>query len=782
MLKNILFIAFSLFSVGVMAQNGSIKGKVTTSDDQPAQFVNVYIKSTNKGSVTDAAGQFEINNLKPGKYLIVASFIGLKSKQEEIEVTENNASTVSFILEEDGQELKEVVVTADPGQYVTDYPSVSLRLKTPLLETPQNIQVVNAQILKDQQIFDMREGIIRNVSGATQSEHWETYARIVMRGSRITSFRNGMNVSSTWGPLTEDMSMVERIEFVKGPAGFMLAAGEPSGFYNVVTKKPTGMTKSEMGMTIGSFGTYRGTLDFDGKLSKDGKILYRLNLMGQQKGSHRPYEFNDRVSIAPVIKFQINERSSLTAEYTLQHVSMSPIGSSYAFSPTKLGDLPVNFTTLEPNMRPTTAKDQSLFLTFSNALSENWRFTGQLAYQRFDQVGESLWPSGFKPGTDTLVRGMTIWDVLGIVKVGQFFVNGDVQTGKIKHRILAGVDMGNNSSYQDYWQSAQFDGTKGFNVYTPTYGTIAGSAYPVFDRSLDIRERGAIASTQYSAIYVQDELHLLEDKLRLTIAGRYTNTDDNTYTASTIKDKFTPRIGVSYSINTNTSAYAVFDQSFIPQAGATFDGKPFDPLTGDNIEIGLKKQWLNGQWTAGVAAYQITMNNVLTGDPQHQNFSIQVGQTQTQGVEFDLRGQLFEGLNVTMNYAYTDGQVTEDTDETQIGKQTPGTDKHIANAWLTYRFEQGTVKGLGISFGVQHAAERSAWYAAYDKTVDPTMPSYTRFDAALSYNFGKMGVSLNVNNLFDAELISGTYYSWSQFYFWQAEALRNYRLSVNYRF
>ncbi|MEI9910333.1 MAG: TonB-dependent receptor plug domain-containing protein [Bacteroidota bacterium] len=70
----------------------------------------------------------------------------------------------------------------------------------------------------------MRESVIRNVSGATASEHWETYARIVMRGSRIAAFRNGMNVQETWGPLTEDMSMVERIEFVKGPAGFMLAS------------------------------------------------------------------------------------------------------------------------------------------------------------------------------------------------------------------------------------------------------------------------------------------------------------------------------------------------------------------------------------------------------------------------------------------------------------------------------------------------------------------------------------------------------------------------------
>lgn len=73
-------------------------------------------------------------------------------------------------------------------------------------------------------------------------EHWDN---INMRGSQVTAFRNGMNVKMPWGTLAEDMSMVERIEFVKGPAGFMMGNGDPSGFYNVVTKKPTGVNKGE---------------------------------------------------------------------------------------------------------------------------------------------------------------------------------------------------------------------------------------------------------------------------------------------------------------------------------------------------------------------------------------------------------------------------------------------------------------------------------------------------------------------------------------------------------
>ena len=246
----------------VFAQNITLKGKVSTSDGQAAEFVNVVIKGLAKGTVADENGQYAFNDLKAGTYTVQASYVGLKAQNKQVVLKENESAVLNFELEVDANELMEVVVLANPSKYVTDYPSVSLRLKTPLLEVPQNIQVITKQVLQDQQIFDMLEGVTRNVSGASRVEHWDNYAQINMRGSQIAGFRNGMNVQSTWGPLAEDMSMVERIEFVKGPAGFMLANGEPSGFYNVVTKKPTGFTKGEVGLTVGSFGTYRSTLDF----------------------------------------------------------------------------------------------------------------------------------------------------------------------------------------------------------------------------------------------------------------------------------------------------------------------------------------------------------------------------------------------------------------------------------------------------------------------------------------------------------------------------------------
>lgn len=763
------------------AQTGTLKGVIKTSDGNPAESVTIIVKGTGKGALSDKDGAYEITNLKPGTYTIEASLAGLKAQSKKIDISEAQTASLDFMLEENRAQLQTVLVTANPSKYVTDYPSISLRLKTPLIELPQNIQVITRQTLVDQQIFDMRENVIRNVSGATASEHWETYARIVMRGSRIAAFRNGMNVQATWGPLAEDMSMVERIEFVKGPAGFMLASGEPSGFYNVVTKKPTGINKGEVGLTVGSFGTYRSNIDIDGLLSKDGKLQYRLNLMGQLKGTQRQFEYNNRVSVAPVLKYQFNPGTSLTAEYTYQYVNMSPIGSSYVFSPKKLGDLPGNFSTLEGNMDPAVINDHSFLVTLSHRLNANWKFTGQLAYLKFMQTGSSLWASGFTG--DTLNRTLSVWDVLGETKVGQFFVNGDVVTGSVKHRILTGLDMGDKDFYHDFNQSGPIAGSTGFNVYKPVYGNVAPTGYPTFDRSRSVKQRGVHYNNEYSAFYLQDEIRLLKEKLRLTIAGRYSVTGDaDPYSGDVDAKKFTPRVGVSYSINPSTSIYAVYDESFIPQAGATFAGEKFKPVTGSNKEMGIKREWLNGRWTASAAVYEITKNNELAPDPQHQYFSVQLGQTKTKGVELDVRGQLFTGLDVTMNYAYTDAEITEDTESKQVGKQIPGTDKHIANIWLSYRIPSGKAKGLGVSFGASSAAGRTSWYGAYDRTVDATMPDYTRFDAAASYQFEKFGIALNVNNLFNAKLLSGGYYSWSKFYYWQVEAPRNARLSFTYKF
>ncbi|MEZ0541781.1 TonB-dependent siderophore receptor [Fibrella arboris] len=776
-MNRLLTISFLLISLCAAAQTATIKGRITTSDGQPAEFVNVVLKGTNRGTTANQTGDYELTNLKAGNYTLQASFVGLEAQNKAVTLTDGQTLDLDIMISSDSRQLQEVVVLANPSKYVADYPSISLRLRTPLLEIPQNIQVVTKQVLQDQQIFDMLEGVTRNVSGVTRAEHWDNYAQLNMRGSRIAAFRNGMNIEMPFGPLTEDMSMVERIEFVKGPAGFMLANGEPSGFYNVVTKKPTGINKGEASMTLGSFNLYRSTVDLDGMLSKDGKLLYRLNVLGQAKGSHRDFEYNNRVSVVPVIRYKFNDRTSLTAEYTYQYSQMSMIGSNYAFSSKGYGDLPVNFTSAEPNMSPTNINDHSLFLTLSHAIDDNWKFTGQVAYMAYNQVGQSIWPSGISG--DTLKRGASIWDTQGTNRLGQFFVNGEVHTGAVVHRMLAGLDMGQKEYIADWSQGGSFPGLL---LSNPVYGQVPGSAYPTYDRSLSLRERGVNYNQSYTGIYAQDEIHLLADRLKLTIAGRYTTSQNVDPYSGTVKaGKFTPRLGFSYLLNKTTSVYGVYDQAYVPQAGGDFAGNSFKPITGTNNEIGLKKEWLGGLWTSTLSAYRITKNNVLTADPIHQNFSVQLGQTQTQGIEMDLRGQVVHGLDLTLNYAYTDSKVTKDTRLENVGVAVPGSTRHIANAWLSYKATGGTLRGWGVSLGGQYQEGRSSWYV-FDGTSQ-AMKEYVRLDGAVSYTTNRFSVAFNVNNLLNSYLyVGGAYYTYSNYYFWQTEPPRNSRLTVAYRF
>lgn len=782
------------------SKSAIVKGRIFTADSEPASMVSVSLKGTSKGSTTNSKGEFEIRNIEPGTYTLITSFIGLETKEQSFEIEAGQTKTIADIyLAENAKQLKDVVISASRERYTTDKISSSLRLSTPLIETPQNIQVVTKDVLKDQQIISMSDGLIRNVSGLTRSEHWgDLYANISARGSQIQAFRNGFNVvNSYWGPLTEDMSFVETIEFVKGPAGFMLSSGDPSGLYNVVTKKPTGITKGEAAITAGSFGLFRTTLDLDGKLHKDGKLLYRLNLSAQNKNAHRPNEYNDRYAIAPVISYQLDESTKLTFEYNYQRANMSNVGSFYIFSPEAFESLPVDFTMLPGGTEGTKINDHSVYVNLQHQINTNWKVTGQVAHFIYNQVGSSMWPTAvFEDGT--VIRNIGIWDSRSKMTMAQIFANGEVTTGQVRHRILAGVDLGAKEYMADWGQSHDLDSaTNPFDPRNPNLG-VPITGYPKFDRTTPLAERaqaaGGLQDQHYTSIYVQDELGFLDNRVRLTLAGRFTDLQQSAWGAEPDKAQhFTPRAGLSASLNKQLSAYALYDQAFIPQTGVLKNGGKVQPITGNNMEIGVKKEWFGG-WNTTLSVYRIFKNNELTADPANplSGMSIELGQKRAQGVEFDLRGTIVNGLNLIANYAYTDSRISKlaegvtelDGVSVEVGSLVPGFAKHTLNTWFSYKVQNGVLKGAGISAGYTALLDRATYWEA-SPDPDKQMRDYFKVDAGLFWEKDKIRFTANVFNLLDEYLYSGSYESWTTpapSYCWQTEAPRNVRFSVAYSF
>jgi iron complex outermembrane receptor protein len=764
---------------------GIIKGKISTSDGKSAPDITVLIKGTTRGTTTDQQGMFELRKIREGNYTLLLSHPGLETIEKVVVVHENKISNADIQMKISGKELAAVVVTSN-RKFSTGRLSPSLRLSSTIIETPQNIQVITKGILTDQQSFDMLEGIQRNVSGAQRLEHWDNSARINMRGSNLTAFRNGMNVQMPWGPLTEDMSMVDRIEFVKGPAGFMLANGEPGGFYNVVTKKPSGITKGELSFSLGSFNLFRSTADFDGKLSKNGKLLYRFNMMGQLKNSHRENEFSNRYSIVPVLRYLVDDRTSVILEFTHQFSQMSVIGSNYAFSKARYGDLPREFTIAEANIDPAHISENSVQATLEHRFNDDWKFTAQAGFIKYNMVGECIWPRSISETNDSLMqRGISIWDALALNRSEQMFLNGNLYSGAITHNLLFGIDVAAKDYYADWNQGAPL-GDSNFNIYKPVYGAVYAEEIPNWNRSQSVRERGVHYNNSFSSLYAQDEMGFFNNKLRLTLGARYTtNKNVDAYNGTAENSKYTPRVGVSYSIDRSTSAYMVYDESFVANYGTDWQGKSFDPLTGVNIEAGIKKDWLNGKWISTVSTYQIKRNNVLSTDTDHPNpntgqftYQRQTGQQETRGVEVDVKGELARNLEAVVNYAFTEARVTKDSDPKIVGNMVAGATKHTQNTWLAYKVRYGKLSGFRFSIGYQYQSKRSSWHVSDNS--ENALPDYFRLDGGISFQTGKFDVIFNVNNLTNKYLYSGAPYS--NMFYWQTEPGINSRLSVSYKF
>lgn len=781
------------------AQNGAVKGTVMTSDGHPAEFVNISIDKSSKGTVADRLGKFEIKNLASGTYTVVASFVGLETQRKTVEVRTGEVALVEFLLSEDTKRLEEIVISGAAAGYTTNRTSTTLRLNSPLIETPQNIQVVTREMLKDQQVISMSDGVIRNVSGAVRQEHWgDLYTNIVSRGSQVQAFRNGFNVvNSYWGPLTEDMSFVDHIEFVKGPAGFMLSSGDPSGLYNVVTKKPTGMTKGEATITAGSFGLLRSTVDLDGKLSGDGKLLYRLNLAAQNKNSFRPNEYNDRYAVAPVISYQVDEKTTVSLEYNYQRANMSNVGSFYVFSQDGFATLPGEHTALPAGSPGTKINDHGIYLNLQHELNNEWKMTAQVAKMLYDQVGYSMWPSVANQD-GTYVRNISIWDSHSDMTMAQVFLNGEMQTGAVRHRILSGIDMATKEYIADWGQAHDLDSPDNpFDPRNPNLG-IPVTGFPRFDRETPLKERaqlaGGLQDQRYTSVYLQDELGFLDNQIRLTLAGRYTHLQQSQYGGEPQEAKhFTPRVGLSASLTKQLAVYALYDQAFVPQSGIMANGGKVQPITGNNMEFGIKKDWSAG-WNTTLAFYRILKNNELTADPMNPTSgqSIELGRKRSQGIELDVRGTIAEGLNLVANYAYTDSRVIEVAEGVTFpeeGSIVPGFAKHTVNTWLNYKISNGPLNGLGMSAGFTFLGDRATYWEA-SPDPDKQMENYVKVDAGLFWEGGKLKVTMNVFNLFDKYLYSGSYESWladadlapAPMYSYQVEAPRNARFSIAYSF
>lgn len=773
-----------------------IKGKVTANGNGiPIAGATVRISAasaTGSGiqpisGTTNPSGLFELSSdRKAGE--ITVSHLGYQTRILNLE------STAQFIeitlTANQGQDLDAVQITSKYyKKYSLNTVSSALRLQSPLINVSQNIQEISNEIIYDQGLFNMNDGITRNVSGVIRQEVANNLGPYMfMRGGLISTLRNGIDLTPIYrGPIAEDAAIIDRVEFIKGPSGFMNNIGDPAGTFNVMTKQPTGQNRYSANVMLGSWDLYRASADLDGTLTKDKKLQYRLNVMGLRTNSFQETDFTKQFLVAPVLKYQISDKTFISAEYMYQHLNYGLI-SPIVMTPIGFGTLPNNFTINEPAVQPYDVSDHTGIFTFSHSFSKNWSVTARGAFMRNQKEGVYLWVTGVNPANPNVLLRNPKYDLdRATVFSQQAFVNGKVKTGEVNHQILAGVDLNQKKFIADAYIS--YDTYKDANGVTQlTYypldvtNPVYGAAVPAYTTPGGIHNGNTNQQIKYYSIYAIDELGFFEDRLRLTLGARFTsvNTDNivsKVITGSSDK-KVTSRIGLSYSLTPDLSFYALYDRTIVPQTGTTSGGEAIKPLSGVNHEIGIKKNWFNSKWNTTLAFYKINRDNIVSADPDNALYRVQVGETSSKGIDLDIMGEIVKGLNVVINYAYNDAKVDHDANPLLIGARTPVYVKHVQNTWLNYELPEQMLKGVSLSLGYQYQAGRGDRYV--NASPKPA-PDYFRVDGGLGYKKQHFRINLMVNNLLNKHLIATPWYR-GGLYYWVPQPSVNGRLSISYSF
>ncbi|MBL7856784.1 MAG: TonB-dependent receptor [Cyclobacteriaceae bacterium] len=770
MKKIILSVLLLIVSFSVFGQYGSLKGSIKTSDNQPAPYVNVLVKSENKGAVTDAEGLFSIRNLKPGDYTLIVSLVGSETIEKFISIGAGLTTELNLMLNESSRQLAEVVVLGELSLNETKL-AIS-KLPVSPMDLPQSVVTINQEVLTQQQTLRLSD-VLMNVNGVymmgnTGGTQEELAGRGFNYGSSNT-FKNGSRFNNGVMP---EVSSLERVEVLKGSNAILFGNVSAGGVINLVTKKPKFENGGEISFRTGSYAFFKPSVDIYGAINNSEKIAYRVNTSYENAGSFRDQVKAERFYINPSLLFKAGKRTEILLEgdylndsrtsdfgigavnYTIPNVPRNQfIGAAWS-----------NFAAIQ----------QSTNLTVTHELNSEWQFRATGGYQRFrNNLYGTARPnsSGRMVSEDgTWVRTLQRNRGDETYTLGQFDVTGRFETGPVKHAVLFGADVDSYGTEATAFtiltnlnnlNNAVYDT---INIYDLSKHVQRNDIPGVTPRTLTVSNIGRVG------VYAQDLISLTE-KVKLLAGIRYsymkTKTEIRTLATNTVQvtkprydDAFTPRLGLVYQPFKTTSIFGSYANSFNLNSGLDNTGAALAPSFMDQYEVGVKNELFKGLFSVNLTAYRIVNSNLAQTilptspdyNPDFPTAQELAGEVTSKGLEVDMMSKPFHGVSVIAGYSYNDTRYTESTiyEKNSRLRYNPN---HTANVSMYYAFNQESfLRGFNVGVTTFYTGSRVAGRSTRltvpnDSYKLMPLPDFFLVDATCGYTLKNVSIRIKVSNL-----------------------------------
>lgn len=635
-----------------------------------------------------------------------------------------------------------------------------MRSSASLQEVPQTVNVIPAQVIRDQAPRNLDDALA-NVSGITQGNTLgSTQDSVMTRG--FGDNRNG-SIMRDGMPIVQGRGMnatVDRVEVLKGPASLLYGIQDPGGVVNLVSKKPELTQYNALTLRGSTYGEGKngsgGTLDSTGPLGDSG-LAYRMVLDHEDEDYWRNFGTHRETLIAPSLAW-FGESTKLLFAYEHREF-LTPFDRGTLIDPRTNHPLDISRKErLDEPFNNMEGRSDLYHFEADHDLNDDWKAHFGYSWNRETYDASQVRVTAIDTNKGTLTRSMDgTQNAISTDRFTTASLEGKVNVLGMQHDLVFGVDDEYRKIYRE--DLIRQKSLTTFSYLNPVYGReVAGTTVSAPDSAQTDELRS-------DSVFMQDSIHL-NDQWILVAGGRFQEYDQYAgkgvpFKANTDSNgqKFVPRAGLVYRYTDALSFYGSYTESFKPNStiaplsgsSTVLDGS-IAPEEAKSWELGARLD-MPGRVTGNIALFDIKKRNVLVANSEGPTTIYSAaGEVRSRGLEMDLTGQLTDHWSMIGSYAYTDAEVTEDPD--YKGKRLQNVAKNSGSLSAVYDF--GSVIGgdqLRVGAGARYVGERAG-----NAVNDFDLPSYTVADAFATYDTKvegqKVKFQLNVKNLFDR-----TYYT-----------------------
>ncbi|SHJ83131.1 catecholate siderophore receptor [Roseomonas rosea] len=685
--------------------------------------------------------------------------------------------------------VPEVSVTGTRPANQLQVPTGNPRLPSTIQDTPQTINVVPQEVLREQNVTTLEQAL-RNVPGIT-STIGEGNGGVTGDQFRIRGFsaQNDVLVDGLrdFGSYQRDAFTYEDVQVLKGASGFAIGTSAIGGGINVNSRLP--MLENRYAATAtGGMGPFaRFTADINQRISET--IAMRLNVMGQSSSLvDRDDQDTRRWGVAPSIAFGLGTPTTFSVEY-LHFEDRRTIDGGMPIIYSGLGaigrpasEYGVNRSNWYgiQNDRDETVVDR-LTARFSHRFGNWLTVTNDTRLMRVDRdtaltaasCGTGTTAAAYRTScSGQFFRGLNPTLSYGggsnapynqVNEATQNITAGVARftTGPIRHELTGGVDIVRETVDRvAYPYVPARPGVTLLNSWTNNDLVLGTGA---------ANNRRETESTNLG-LFLNERLWVLPT---LSVYGgfRWTNFDLD-YKAGTpgaapsqnfaIRDSFwDPRAGIIweptpsqtyyYSYSTSTTPPGTFFTTF-PAAATNFDNN-IRPERNTNHEIGAKISLLDNRLGLTAALFHAEKGNATYLDADTNEVSATGDVQRIRGLELGITGRVTPEWNINAAYTYLDSETTRSQTAANVGKRVQYVPEHAASLWTTYDIARDTPWNVTVGAGIIWRSQ-----VFLDAANSAEVPDNFSLDAMLQHKLNQ-NVTLRVNgyNLTDRTNYEGLF-------------------------